>query len=59
PMHVPMNIPTHITKGKQNEISGSSISNTPPASWSDKDVTVLVDLALKQKAEAGEGMNYK
>ncbi|KIK80099.1 hypothetical protein PAXRUDRAFT_159570, partial [Paxillus rubicundulus Ve08.2h10] len=31
----------------------------PSASWSDKDVAVLVDLLLQKNAEAGEGMNYK
>ncbi|KAI6031185.1 hypothetical protein BKA83DRAFT_4004025, partial [Pisolithus microcarpus] len=31
----------------------------PPASWTDADVNVLLDLAIAHKASAGEGMNFK
>ncbi|KIK29931.1 hypothetical protein PISMIDRAFT_75362, partial [Pisolithus microcarpus 441] len=31
----------------------------PPASWTDADVDVLLDLAIAHKVSAGEGMNFK
>ncbi|KAI6031219.1 hypothetical protein BKA83DRAFT_4487937 [Pisolithus microcarpus] len=34
-------------------------ATTPPASWTDADVDVLLDLAIAHKVSAGEGMNFK
>ncbi|KIJ12231.1 hypothetical protein PAXINDRAFT_83291 [Paxillus involutus ATCC 200175] len=55
PHRSPWTSPRTSPKGKSKEIAISQ----PATSWSDTDVTALLDLAIKEKAQAGDGMNFK
>ncbi|KIK81254.1 hypothetical protein PAXRUDRAFT_156482 [Paxillus rubicundulus Ve08.2h10] len=44
-----------LPKGKGKEIAASQ----PATSWSDTDVTTLLDLTIKEKAQPGDGTNFK
>jgi hypothetical protein len=63
PRRSPRTSPRTSPKGKGKEISGSVGNNNnlnlPPAFWSDDDVTIMVDLVIERKAEAGDGLNFK
>ncbi|KIJ08806.1 hypothetical protein PAXINDRAFT_18080 [Paxillus involutus ATCC 200175] len=55
PRRSPRTSPRTSPKGKSKEITISQ----PATSWSDTDVTGLLDLAIKEKAQAGDGTNFK
>ncbi|KIJ14161.1 hypothetical protein PAXINDRAFT_79760 [Paxillus involutus ATCC 200175] len=53
PRRSPRTSPHTSPKGKSKEIA------QPATLWSDTDVTALLDLAIKEKARAGDGTNFK
>ncbi|KIK94474.1 hypothetical protein PAXRUDRAFT_142765 [Paxillus rubicundulus Ve08.2h10] len=55
PRRSPWTSPHTSPKGKSKEITISQ----PATSCSDEDVTALLDLAIKEKAQAGDGTNFK
>ncbi|KIK78571.1 hypothetical protein PAXRUDRAFT_163652 [Paxillus rubicundulus Ve08.2h10] len=55
PCRSPWTSPCILPKGKSKEI----ITSQPATLWSDTDVTALLDLTIKEKAQAGDGTNFK